>query len=88
MGSAASAPIKQQAKALKGRRYMHGMRPEKYFEMVVKKEHRELLDMFGFSDAEAFEIFVQVSLVDVHGCLHSKFTTLAWWCFEVESGDR
>lgn len=60
MGSAVSAPIKQQAKALKGRRYMRGMLPEKYFEVVVKKEHGELLDILGFSEEEAFEIFVQV----------------------------
>ncbi len=61
MGSAASAPIRQQAKALKGRRYMRGMLPEKYFEVVVKKEHGELLDILGFSEEEAFEIFVQVT---------------------------
>lgn len=60
MGSAVSAPIKQQAKALKGRRYMRGMLPEKYFEVVVKNEHGELLDILGFSEEEAFEIFVQV----------------------------
>lgn len=60
MGSAVSAPIRQQAKALKGRRYMGGMRPEKYFEVVVKKDHSELLDILGFTEEEAFEIFVQV----------------------------
>lgn len=60
MGSAVSAPIKQQAKALKGRRYMRGMLPEKFFEVAVKKEHGELLDILGFSEEEAFEIFVQV----------------------------
>lgn len=60
MGSAASASIKQQAKALKGRRYMRGMRPEKYFEVVVKAEHGELFTILGFSEEEAFEIFVQV----------------------------
>lgn len=63
MGSAVSAPIKQQAKALKGRRYMRGMLPEKYFQVVVKKEHGELLDILGFSEEEAFEIFVQVRKV-------------------------
>lgn len=61
MGSAASAPLRQQAKALKGRRYMRGMLPEKYFQVVVKKEHGELLDILGFSEEEAFEIFVQVT---------------------------
>lgn len=60
MGSAASAPIKRQAKALGGRRYMGGMKPEKYFEVVVKKEHGEVLDILGFSEEEAFEIVVQV----------------------------
>lgn len=63
MGSAASAPIKRQAKALKGRRYVRGMRPEKYFEVVVKKEHGETLDILGFSEEEAFEIFVQVRYI-------------------------
>lgn len=71
MGSAVSAPIKQQAKALKGRRYMRGMLPEKYFEVVVKKEHGELLDILGFSEEEAFEIFVQVP-VTRYSRLHSK----------------
>lgn len=60
MGSAVSAPIERKVKALRGRRYMRGMRPEKYFEVVVKKEHGELLDILGFSDDEAFTIFVQV----------------------------
>ena len=66
MGSAVSAPIRQQAKALKGRRYMRGMLPEKYFEVVVKKEHGELLDILGFSEEEAFQIFVQ-ACTHVHG---------------------
>lgn len=39
---------------------MRGMRPEKYFEVVVKKEHGKLLDILGFSDDEAFALFVQV----------------------------
>lgn len=61
MGSGASTPIKRQAKGLKGRRYMQGMRPEKYFEVVVKPELGELFEILGFSEEEAFEIFVQVS---------------------------
>lgn len=60
MGSAVSAPIERQVNALRGRRYMRGMRPEKYFEVVVKKEHGKLLDILGFSDDEAFALFVQV----------------------------
>lgn len=74
MGSAVSAPIKQQVKALKGRRYMRGMLPEKYFEVVVKKEHGELLDILGFSEEEAFEIFVQVYRY-IHTCSlnHTKY---------------
>lgn len=39
---------------------MRGMRPEKYFEVVVKAEHGELFKILGFSEEEAFEIFVQV----------------------------
>lgn len=60
MGSAVSAPIKRQAKAFRGRRYMRGMRPEKYFEVVLKPEHGELFRILGLSEEEAFEIFVQV----------------------------
>lgn len=60
MGSAVSAPIERQAKVLRGRRYMRGMCPEKYFEVVVKRENRELLDILGFSDDEALAIFVKV----------------------------
>lgn len=68
MGSAASAPIKKQAKALKGRRYMRGMRPEKYFEVVVKEQHGELFEILGLSVEEAFEIFVKV--MDNASCVY------------------
>eukprot|EP00904_Undaria_pinnatifida_P011356 jgi/Undpi1/7350/HiC_scaffold_22.g09823.m1 len=64
MGSAASTPIKRQAKALGGRRYMGGMKPEKYFQVVVKKEHGEVLDILGFSDEEAFDVVVQFIAID------------------------
>lgn len=60
MGATTSAPIKQQVKALKGRRYKRGMRPDKYFDIVVKRELGELLEILTFSDDEAFELFVQV----------------------------
>ncbi|CAM9426212.1 unnamed protein product, partial [Pylaiella littoralis] len=43
---------------------MRGMLPEKYFQVVVKKEHGELLDILGFSEEEAFEIFVQFISID------------------------
>lgn len=72
MGSAVSAPIIQQAKALKGRRYMRGMLPEKYFEVVVKKEHGELLEILGFSEEEAFEIFAQVCSLVVYSIAAAK----------------
>lgn len=60
MGATTSAPIKQQVKALKGRRYKRGMRPDKYFDIVVKRELGELLEILTFSNDEAFELFVQV----------------------------
>ena len=60
MGSTSSAPIKRQVKVLQGRRYLRGMRPAKYFKVVVKKEHGELLDILGFSEEDAFAIFLQV----------------------------
>lgn len=74
MGSAASAPIKKQAKALKGRRYMRGMRPEKYFEVVVKEQHGELFEILGLSEEEAFEIFVKVIVDHVSLCVPTH-----WW---------
>ena len=48
---------------------MGGMKPEKYFEVVVKKEHGEVLDILGFSDEEAFDVVVQVQCFSRLSCL-------------------
>eukprot|EP00752_Nemacystus_decipiens_P002610 g2443.t1 len=77
---------------------MGGMLPEKYFEVVVKKEHGELLDILGFSEEEAFEIFVQfisidddnsgeVSVDEFHGHLDSQATKFSERVFSILDQD-
>eukprot|EP00903_Cladosiphon_okamuranus_P019985 g18360.t1 len=78
---------------------MRGMLPEKYFEVVVKKEHGELLGILGFSEEEAFEIFVQfisidddnsgeVSVDEFHGHLDSQATKFSERVFSILDQDQ
>ncbi|CAM9925192.1 unnamed protein product, partial [Discosporangium mesarthrocarpum] len=64
MGSAASTTISQQAKQIEGRRYKRGMRPENFFEEVVKEEHSETFEVLGLSNEDAFALFVAFIEID------------------------